>query len=90
MVGGLSEGIIDQLNGLAGSDSAGNITVMQREVADMSLSSLDERIVSQILAMPGVESVSPSHGFRDQLARDAHVPRRRDWTRTAPPWDITR
>ena len=59
MVGGLVEGMIDQLNGLAGSDSAGNITVMQREVADMSLSSLDDRVVSQLAAMPEVESVSP-------------------------------
>jgi ABC-type antimicrobial peptide transport system permease subunit len=59
MVGGLVEGIMEELNGLAGSDSAGNITVMQRDVADMSLSSLDERIVAQIAAMPEVESVSP-------------------------------
>ncbi|MCB0052064.1 MAG: ABC transporter permease, partial [Caldilinea sp.] len=38
---------------------AGNITVMQREVADMSLSSLDERVVRQIAAIPEVKTVSP-------------------------------
>ena len=59
MLGGLVEGLIGQLNGLAGSGGAGNITVMQREVADMSLSSLDERIVRQIGAMPEVKTVSP-------------------------------
>jgi ABC-type antimicrobial peptide transport system permease subunit len=32
---------------------------MQRDVADMSLSSLDERIASQIRAMPQVKAVSP-------------------------------
>lgn len=59
MLGGLVEGLTVQLNSLAGSGSAGNITVMQREVADMSLSSLDERIVRQIGAMPEVRAVSP-------------------------------
>ncbi|MFM7175195.1 MAG: ABC transporter permease, partial [Caldilinea sp.] len=59
MLGGLIEGMMGELNGLAGGGGAGNITVMQREVADMSLSSLDERIVRQIGAMPGVQSASP-------------------------------
>jgi ABC-type antimicrobial peptide transport system permease subunit len=59
MLGGLVEGLMGQLNSLAGSGGAGNITVMQREVADMSLSSLDERIVRQIGAMPEVKTVSP-------------------------------
>ncbi|MFO7633490.1 MAG: FtsX-like permease family protein [Caldilinea sp.] len=59
MLGGLVEGLTGQLNSLAGSGGAGNITVMQREVADMSLSSLDERIVRQIGAMPEVKTVSP-------------------------------
>lgn len=59
MLGGITDGMIDQLNGLAGSGGTGNITVMQRDVADMSLSSLDERIVSQIRNMPEVEAVSP-------------------------------
>ena len=59
MLGGLVEGLIGQLNGLAGSGGAGNITIMQRDVADMSLSSLDERIISQIQAMPEVKAVSP-------------------------------
>jgi ABC-type lipoprotein release transport system permease subunit len=40
MLGGLVDGLMGQLNRLAGSGGAGNITVMQREVADMSLSSL--------------------------------------------------
>jgi ABC-type antimicrobial peptide transport system permease subunit len=59
MLGGLVEGLMGQLNSLAGSGSAGNITVMQREVADMSLSSLDERVARQIAAIPEVKSVSP-------------------------------
>ena len=59
MLGGLVDGMIGQLNVLAGSGGAGNITVMQRDVADMSLSSLDERIVRLMLAMPQVKSVSP-------------------------------
>lgn len=59
MLGGLIEGLMGQLNGLAGSGGAGSITVMQRDVADMSLSSLDERIVDQMRSMPQVKSVSP-------------------------------
>jgi putative ABC transport system permease protein len=59
MLGGLMQGMIGQLNGLTGSGGAGNITVMQRDVADMSLSSLDERVVSQLIAMPQVKTASP-------------------------------
>lgn len=59
MLGGLVEGMIGQLNGLAGSGGMGSITVMQRDVADMSLSSLDEQLVRQILGMPQVKSASP-------------------------------
>jgi putative ABC transport system permease protein len=59
MLGGLTAGMIGQLNQLAGSGGVGNITVMQRDVPDMSLSSLDERIVRQIQAMPQVKAVSP-------------------------------
>jgi len=59
MLGGLTDGMIDQLNGLAGSSGTGNITVMQRDVADMSLSSLDERVVMQLRNMPEVKAVSP-------------------------------
>lgn len=59
MLGGLVDGLIGQLNSLAGSGGAGNLTVMQRDVADMSLSSLDERVVRAIGAMPQVASVSP-------------------------------
>lgn len=59
MLGGMIDGMINTLNGLAGSGGTGDLTVMQRDVADMSLSSVDERIVRQIQAMPEVESVSP-------------------------------
>jgi ABC-type antimicrobial peptide transport system permease subunit len=59
MLGGLISGMIGQLNGLAGSGSTGNITVMQRDVADMSLSTLDERIARQLLGMPQVQSATP-------------------------------
>jgi ABC-type antimicrobial peptide transport system permease subunit len=58
-LGGMSKGVLDQLNLLAGSSGAGNISIMQRKVADLSLSTLDERMVSQIQAMPGVKAVSP-------------------------------
>ena len=59
MLGGITAGLIGQMNSLAGSGSPGNITVMQRDVPDMSLSSVDEQVVRQIQAMPQVESVSP-------------------------------
>ncbi|MEZ4609094.1 MAG: FtsX-like permease family protein [Caldilineaceae bacterium] len=59
MLGGLVDGLIGELNSLAGSGGAGNITVMQRDVADMSLSSLDERVARAIQAMPQVEAASP-------------------------------
>ncbi|MEZ4673973.1 MAG: FtsX-like permease family protein [Caldilineaceae bacterium] len=58
MLGGLTDGMIDELNGLAGSGGTGNITVMQRDVADMSLSTLDERVADQIRNMPEVQAVS--------------------------------
>lgn len=59
MLGGMTDGMIDQLNGLAGSSGTGNITVMQRDVADTSLSSLDERLVMQLRNMPAIKAVSP-------------------------------
>ena len=59
MLGGMSKGVVDQLNSLAGSGEPGQISLMQAKVADMSLSTLDERMVNQIGAMPGVKSVSP-------------------------------
>lgn len=59
MLGGLVDGVMAQLNGLAGSGGVGNITVMQRDVADMSLSSLDERLVNQLRAMPEIKNVTP-------------------------------
>ncbi len=58
MLGGLIGGLTSNLNGLAGSSGTGNITIMQREVADMSLSSLDEIMATQIAAMPEVKSSS--------------------------------
>ena len=59
MLGSWINGINAQLNSLAGSAGTGNITVMQRDVADMSMSALDERMVSQIQAMPQVKAASP-------------------------------
>jgi ABC-type antimicrobial peptide transport system permease subunit len=59
MMGGMTKGLLDQLNMLAGSSGAGNISIMQRKVADLSLSALDERMVNQIQVMPGVKAVSP-------------------------------
>jgi len=59
MMGGMSKGILGQLNMLAGSGSSGHITLMQKKVADMSMSTLDERMISQIQSMPGVKSASP-------------------------------
>lgn len=59
MLSGLAAGLISQLNNLAGSGSPGSITAMQKDVADMSLSSLDERIIGPIRAIPQVKSVSP-------------------------------
>lgn len=59
MLGGITEGTLSQMNSLAGSSGTGNLTLMQRDVADMSLSSLDERLVRMIQAMPQVESASP-------------------------------
>ena len=59
MLGGMMDGMMNELNSLAGSSGVGNITIMQRDVADMSLSSIDERLVSLVAAMPQVKSVSP-------------------------------
>ncbi|HEX9116972.1 MAG TPA: FtsX-like permease family protein, partial [Anaerolineae bacterium] len=59
MLGGFSKGMIEQMNGLAGSGGQGNITLMQAKVADLEFSVLDERMVGQIAAMPGVKAASP-------------------------------
>lgn len=59
MLGGLTAGMVGQLNTLAGSGSPGNLTVMQRDVPDMNLSSIDEQVVRQIQSMPQVKAVSP-------------------------------
>ena len=59
MLGGLTKGMIEEMNGLAGSGGQGSITLMQANVADLEFSTLDESMVSRIRAMPGVKSVSP-------------------------------
>lgn len=59
MLGSLTKGFMGELNSLAGSGGTGNITVAQRDTADLSLSTLDERMLGQIRGMPGVKTVSP-------------------------------
>lgn len=59
MLGSLTKGFMGELNNLAGSGGTGNITVAQRDTADLSLSTLDERMIGQIRGMPGVKAVSP-------------------------------
>ncbi len=73
MLGGLMQGMIGQLNGLAGSGGAGNITVMQRDVADMSLSSLDERIVAPDSGHAGGQVGQPLYAGLCQHAGNADV-----------------
>ncbi|MEA3336197.1 MAG: FtsX-like permease family protein [Chloroflexota bacterium] len=55
---GLSAGMISQLNNLAGGSATGDLMLMQKDVPDMSLSAIDERVVRAISNMPEVESVS--------------------------------
>jgi ABC-type antimicrobial peptide transport system permease subunit len=55
---GISEGMIQQLNQIAGGSSLGDLTLMQRGVPDMSLSAIDERVGRAIGGMPEVESAS--------------------------------
>lgn len=55
---GISEGMIQQLNQIAGGSSLGDLTLMQRDVPDMSLSAIDERVGRAIAAMPQVETAS--------------------------------
>lgn len=57
-LGAITEGLIQQLNQFVSSGGAGDITVMQANVPDMSLSTIDERVSRAIAAMPEVESVS--------------------------------
>ena len=59
MLGGLTTGLIGQMNSMAGTGSPGNITVMQRDVPDLSLSNVDESVTRRIQGMSQVESVSP-------------------------------
>ena len=59
MLGGMSQGVIDQLNSMAGGGEPGQLSLMQAKVADLSLSTLDEQMVNQIRAMPAVKSASP-------------------------------
>ena len=60
-----------QLNMLAGSGGAGQHQRHAAQRGRLSLSTLDERMVSQIQAMPGVKSVSP---FLHGLRHDADMP----------------
>lgn len=60
MLGGMVDGMTQELNTLVGTGTTGGITIMQREVADMSLSSLDDRMVAQIRGMPHVKSATPA------------------------------
>ncbi len=57
-LGAITEGFIQQLNASMGSGGAGDITVMQADVADLSFSTIDERIGKIIAAMPEVRAVS--------------------------------
>ena len=84
MMGGMSKGILGELNSAGRQQRHRQHHVMQRDVADMSMSSLDERMVSQIQAMPRVKSVSPMlMGFvMTATCRSLCSP---GLTRTAPP-----
>jgi ABC-type antimicrobial peptide transport system permease subunit len=55
---GIAEGMIGQLNNFAGGSAIGDITVMQKDLPDMSLSTIDERVGRAIQGMPQVESIS--------------------------------
>jgi len=55
---GISAGMITQLNSLAGGNATGDLTIMQKDVPDMSLSAIDERVGRAIAGMSEVESVS--------------------------------
>jgi ABC-type antimicrobial peptide transport system permease subunit len=55
---GLTAGMIDQLNSLAGGSATGDLMIMQKDLPDMSLSAIDERVGQAIAGMPEVESVS--------------------------------
>lgn len=55
---GISIGVINQLNNLAGNSAVGDLTLMQRDVPDLSMSTIDEPTGRAIQGMPQVESVS--------------------------------
>ena len=55
---GIAAGMIDQLNNIAGGSSIGDLTIMQRDLPDLSLSTIDEMTGRAIRGMPQVESVS--------------------------------
>ncbi len=55
---GIAEGMINQFNNFAGGSAIGDISVMQKDLPDMSLSTIDERVGRAIQGMPQVESVS--------------------------------
>lgn len=55
---GIADGTINQLNNIAGGSSLGDLTLMQRDLPDLSLSTIDERVGRAIEGMPQIESVS--------------------------------
>ena len=55
---GISPSMIDQLNNIAGGNSIGDLTLMQRDLPDLSLSTIDETTGRAIQGMPQVKSVS--------------------------------
>ncbi len=56
-LGAITEGFIDQFTALA-TGGGSDLAAMQTNVADMSLSTIDERVVRRIEAMPEVEYAS--------------------------------
>lgn len=57
-LGAITKGLMVQFNETMGSRGTGDVTVMQADIPDMSLSAIDERVARVIAAMPEVESVS--------------------------------
>ncbi|HIC90448.1 MAG TPA: ABC transporter permease [Anaerolineae bacterium] len=57
-LGAITEGYVVQLNQVVGSGGTGDLTIMQNDVPDMSLSTIDERTGRAIAGMPQVKNVS--------------------------------
>jgi ABC-type antimicrobial peptide transport system permease subunit len=56
-LGGLAEGLGDQITGMIGGGQV-DLMAVEANISDMQYSSIDQRIEKQIAAMPEVESVS--------------------------------